>query len=282
MTLTTDTTTGSVTTFHPAFCGLFPHPPIVVPAVGRERVEECRPTLDACRVFARRLLAAAPARVFVVSPHSPRQRRSFGLFAGDRLRGDLGQFGAPGAAVELPNDPEALGGVERAAAERGVGVWTIPPQPLDHGALIPLWFLAEAGWEGPTTVASIPWTATPEDFADFGRAVAAALAPLPGRSALVASGDMSHRAKPGAPAGYHPRAVEFDRALTELVGAGHLDRIPHLDPELRELAAEDAADTSIIAAAALGFQPHGAEVLSYEHPFGVGYLVAVFHDGGEG
>ncbi len=28
-------------------------------------------------------------------------------------------------------------------------------------------------------------------------------------------------------------------------------------------------------------EPRGAEVLSYEHPFGVGYLVAVLHDGGD-
>jgi len=35
-------------------------------------------------------------------------------------------------------------------------------------------------------------------------------------------------------------------------------------------------------ASALGFRAHGNEVLSYEHPFGVGYLVAVFHDCGAG
>ena len=85
--------------------------------------------------------------------------------------------------------------------------------------------------------------------------------------------------EPDAPAGYHPRAVEFDRALTDLVAAGRLDAIGDIDPELRELAAEDAADSSQLAAAAIGYRPHGAEVISYEHPFGVGYLVAVFHDG---
>jgi hypothetical protein len=76
--------------------------------------------------------------------------------------------------------------------------------------------------------------------------------------------------------------VEFDRELTRLVAGGRLREISAIDSELREVAAEDAADTSIIAAAAIGFRPHGAEVLSYEHPFGVGYLVAVFHDGGDG
>ena len=272
--------TATAAALEPAFCGLFPHPPILVPDVGGDRIADCRPTYDACREFARRLVRSAPDRLFLVSPHSPREGHAFGLWSGERLRGDLGSFGAPRAAVDLPNDRQVTAAIDRAAAAEGLATWPIPSQPLDHGAVIPLWFLAEAGWAGPTSIASLPWAADPATYEAFGRAVARALAPLPGRSALVASGDMTHRAKPGAPSGYHPRAVEFDRELTRLVAGGRLAEISAIDSELRQLAAEDAADTSIIAAAALGFRPHGAEVLSYEHPFGVGYLVAVFHDGG--
>jgi aromatic ring-opening dioxygenase LigB subunit len=263
----------------PAFCGLFPHPPIVVPDVGRERHDDCRPTYDGCREFARRLVASEPARLFVVSPHSPRATRAFGLWSGERLQGNLGRFGAPQAAVDLPNDPEALAALERAAEAHRVETWTIPSEPLDHGAVIPLWFVQEAGWDGPTSIASLPWSEDPRTMEAFGRTVADAFVPLPGATALIASGDMTHRAIPGAPAGYHPRAVEFDRTLTELVRQGRLADIPDIDPGLRKDAAEDATDTSIIAASAIGFRPRGAEVLSYEHPFGVGYLVAVFHAG---
>ncbi|MEE8523460.1 MAG: class III extradiol dioxygenase subunit B-like domain-containing protein [Thermoanaerobaculia bacterium] len=260
----------------PAFCGLFPHPPIVVPEVGRERHGECRPTYDACREFARRLVASEPDRLLVVSPHSPRARRAFGLWSGDRLQGNLGRFGAPRAAVDLANDPQAVAALAGAAGAHGVETWTIPSEPLDHGAVIPLWFVQEAGWDGPTSIASLPWSDDPRTMEAFGRTVADAFAPLAGSTALIASGDMTHRALPGAPAGYHPRAVEFDRTLTDLVRQGRLADISAIDPGLRKDAAEDAADTSIIAAA-IGFRPRGAEVLSYEHPFGVGYLVAVFH-----
>ncbi len=271
-----------MTTVHPAFCGLLPHPPIVVPEVGRERLDGCMSTVDACRDFARRMMATEPDRLFVVSPHSPRQGSAFGVWDGDRLRGDLGRFGAPGSAVDLANDSEMVEALARAAGAQGQATWSIPPEPLDHGAVVPLWFLVEAGWSGPTCLASLPWHATPAAMEAFGRALAAAAASLEGRAALIASGDMSHRCKPDAPAGYHPRAVEFDRALTGLVGDGRLDAIGSIDAELRELAAEDAADSSQIVAAAIGYRPHGEEVLSYEHPFGVGYLVAVFHDGAGG
>ena len=268
-----------MTSVHPAFCGLLPHPPIIVPDVGRERLKDCLNTVEACRDLARRMIAVRPDRLFMVSPHSPRQGQAFGLWGGERLRGDLGQFGAPDSRVDLPNDPAMIDAIARAAAGLGLTTWSIAPEPLDHGAVVPLWFLVEAGWDGPTCLASLPWKATPDIIETFGRALAQAVAPLAGRPALIASGDMSHRVKPEAPAGYHPRAVEFDRALTDLIAAGRLDAIGSIDAELRELAAEDAADASRIVAAAIDYQPHGEEVISYEHPFGVGYLVALFHDG---
>lgn len=269
-----------MTAVQTAFCGLLPHPPIIVPEVGRERLDDCRGTVDACRDFARRMMAARPDRLFMVSPHSPRQGSAFGVWAGERLRGDLGRFGAPGSAVDLSNDPEMTLALRRTAGRQGLATWSISPEPLDHGAVVPLWFLVEAGWDGPTCLTSLPWRATPDVMEAFGRALGEATAGAGGRAALVASGDMSHRCKPDAPAGFHPRAVEFDRALTDLVAAGRLDAIGSIDTELRELAAEDAADSSQIVAAAIGYRPHGEEVVSYEHPFGVGYLVAVFHDGG--
>lgn len=260
--------------YRAAYCGLLPHPPIVVPEVGQERTAACAATLAACREFARRLVAARPARLFLVSPHSPRRRGpAFGLWQGASLAGDLADFHAPAARVSLPNDLELAAALRQTSA-----TWDIPLQPLDHGAVVPLWFLQEAGWSGPTCIASLAYPGAADPGA-FGTAAGAALARLPGAAAVVASGDMSHRCLPGAPAGFHPRAAVFDQAVVERAAAGRLAALADLDPELRELAAEDVIDSSLVAAGAIGFHAHGAEVLSYEHPFGVGYLVAVFHDG---
>ncbi|MEM7584275.1 MAG: class III extradiol dioxygenase subunit B-like domain-containing protein [Acidobacteriota bacterium] len=262
----------------PTFSALLPHPPIIVPEVGRERLDDCRATFDACRDVARRMMAARPDRLVLVSPHAPRRNGAFGLWSGTRLRGDLGRFGAPSCAVDLASDAELSDALAETATANGLTTRAIAEQPLDHGAVVPLWFLVEAGWRGPTTIVALPqWPTSPAMIA-FGRAVAAATMAPTTRLALIASGDMSHRVLPEAPAGYHPRAVEFDQALTDLLAAGQLDRIAGIDPELRQLAAEDAADTTLIAAAAVDYAASGTRVVSYEHPFGVGYLVAVVHD----
>jgi aromatic ring-opening dioxygenase LigB subunit len=253
-------------------CALMPHAPIVIPAVAGADQARVRATTTACRTAARRLLTHSPRTLVVVSPHAPRQPTAFGVWTGDRLRGDLAAFGVP-ATIDLANDTATATGIERAAAALGVATWRIPPRPLDHGALVPLWFLVEAGWHGPTCVTSLPGESPSGTLATFGRAIRGVLGARP--SVLVASGDMSHRLQPGAPAGFDPRAHEFDDWLRQLVAVGRLESVASIDASLRALAAEDAADSVLVAAGAIAGERHGCRVLSYEHPFGVGYLVAI-------
>ena len=111
----------------------------------------------------------------------------------------------------------------------------------------------------------------------LGRAIADAAARERGPVVVVASGDLSHRLRPGAPSGYDPRAAEFDRALMDGLRSGELSRLRELDPELRDLAAEDALDSIWVAASAVDWDSRGHEELSYEGPFGVGYGVAILY-----
>src|SRR5262245_34350985 len=122
---------------------LMPHAPVLIPAVGRGREREAEATVNSLRWASRRLLASKPARLVVVSPHSPRRPGWFGWWGRPRLRGSLDRFGCPGLGVDLPNDLEYLDHVRREASALGIGLWEIQDRELDHGALVPLSFLAE-------------------------------------------------------------------------------------------------------------------------------------------
>lgn len=250
--------------------GLLPHAPIVVPDVAPSAAASCERTTGACRELAASFIAEGLARVVLVSPHAPRADRGFGVWSGRRLRGDLGAFGLPEARVDLPGDAVL------ATELRAVGnTWEIPPGPLDHGAVVPLHFLVAAGWSGPTTVVSLPWQSTMAELSAFGRTLGELARAAGGRTALVASGDLSHRVLPGAPAGYDPKGVEFDRRFVDLIAAGRAEEALALSGGLRTAAAEDVVDPACVVISALGGRIPGARILSYEHPFGVGYLVAV-------
>lgn len=243
---------------------LMSHAPIVIPAVGGRRAPDCSRTTEAMRRSAASLVGSEPEVVVVLSPHTPRHRTHWGLVRGPRLEGSLRSIGHPGLCVDLPNAH-----AEVAAALPDIPLADVAPQPLDNGALVPLWFLVEAGWSGPTAVLGVPW------HSHDGIRIGEALARRPDW-AVVASGDLSHRLRPGAPAGYDPFAHRFDETFVSTLREGDLLGAASPRRLLRELAAEDVVDTTEVLVGALGPTVDHDPVLHYEGPFGVGYCVAVF------
>ncbi len=264
-------------TAHPAgvACAvLMPHAPILVPEVGGERAGAAAASQRAMRAAANDVMRRHPDSLVLISPHSPRQPGAFGLWSDDPLRGSFAQFNAPHAALALPLDKSLAQAIATEMAARNLQTWAIHRSPLDHGALVPLWFLAEAGWSGPTVVLGLNYPGE-NGLAVLGAAIAAAAQKSSRRIAVIASGDMSHRLTENAPCGFQPQAHRFDESFIRLVRAGDYRGIEKIDPDLRELAAEDAVDSTVIAAAAVDWQSTGHRVFNYEGPFGVGYGVAV-------
>ncbi|MEW6271765.1 MAG: class III extradiol dioxygenase subunit B-like domain-containing protein [Thermodesulfobacteriota bacterium] len=260
------------------------HAPIVVPEVGGSEAGACVRTTGAMAALADRVVAHEPDCLVLVSPHAPRERARFGLVGDDGIHGSFARFGRRDAALGLPGAPAAARAAARHAASRGLGCVTRAGGDLDHGSMVPLWFLAAAGWRGATLVVALPGE---EDQAGsveaaMGEALRDAAGELGERWAVVASGDMSHRLAPHAPAGFHPRAREFDRAFVAAVEAGDYRAACRPDPLLRRLAAEDVVASTRVASAAAGFARDLGAVLSYEAPFGVGYLAALLYGDGGG
>src|ERR1035438_3099056 len=157
-------------------------------------------------------------------------------------------------------------------------MWRIAHEPLDHGALVPLCYLVSAGWNGPTVIVGLNFPGE-GGLEELGDAIAAAAKGLGRRTAIIASGDMSHRLLPAAPAGYDPEAHRFDEAFVGLLREGAFGDLTRIDPDLQERAAEDVVDSTRVALAASGHRTAGHhEVLSYEGPFGVGYAVAILFE----
>ena len=260
------------------FSGLMPHAPVLVPGVGGRELSRVQTTARAMGLVARHALAAQPDTLVLVSPHSPRHTDAFGFWHTPRLRGSFGRFGSPEDRVDLPLDGEFTGRLEAEAQKRGLRTWRIDDdEPLDHGALVPLWHLCAAGWTGPTVVFGLNYPGE-GGLDELGEAIAATARELRRRTAVIASGDMSHRLTRSAPAGYDPDAPRFDAEFVNLLRGGAYNSIRRLDPFLQEKAAEDVVDSTQVALAAGGYRSTGHEVLSYEGPFGVGYGVAILFE----
>ncbi len=95
--------------------------------------------------------------------------------------------------------------------------------------------------------------------------------------ALIASGDMSHCLKEDGPYGFQPDGPKFDEKLIEALEKKDMETIFKLDelyPEAGECGLRPICFMlGILEESGINYQP---EILSYEGPFGVGYLVANF------
>ena len=99
--------------------------------------------------------------------------------------------------------------------------------------------------------------------------------------ALIASGDMSHCLKEDGPYGFHSDGPKFDKALIEALKKKDIETILKLDelyPEAGECGLRSFCFLLGIleAHSASSGQIWQPEILSYEGPFGVGYLVVNF------
>ncbi|MFA4998841.1 MAG: class III extradiol dioxygenase subunit B-like domain-containing protein [Candidatus Paceibacterota bacterium] len=95
--------------------------------------------------------------------------------------------------------------------------------------------------------------------------------------ALIASGDLSHCLKEEGPYGFHPEGPRFDEDLIKALKDKNIEKIIKLDdiyPEAGECGLRSICFLlGVLEESGLNWQP---EILSYEGPFGVGYLVVKF------
>ena len=255
------------------FSGIAPHPPIMVPEVGRESIAGVRASIDAMAELTRRVIETGAETVILISPHARLEVDSFVAYPGPNVYGDFSNFHAPGIEFSARVDEELLTAITRAAASENYSVSMLDDDVLDHGTAVPLYFLLRNGWQGQVVALGYSFLSN-HDHLRFGSCIAKAVDQLGRRVAFIASGDLSHRLKPEAPAGYNPSAHRFDEEVIDALRANEPERIVEIDHGLRRLAGECGYRSMLVAIGAASELPLNCDVMSYEAPFGVGYLVA--------
>ncbi len=253
-----------------------PHPPVLVPQVGQGREQEASATLNGLETLVSRLQTLADPRpdfLLLLSPHQPHARGGLFLNSAPRVSGGLSRFGAPEVAFDLATPLETAQTLAAHLRDRNVPVALAPVEALtpDHGSTVPLYFLQRIfGTNMPPVLLGSPIGLSPEQSLLLGRALADYTR---GKAALLASGDLSHRLKPGAPAGYSPEGRVFDDAVVRALTTGDPAPLTGLSNATLDGAGECGLRSVL---ALLGLAGGPLEVLSYEGPFGVGYCNALW------
>lgn len=254
--------------------GIAPHPAIIIPKIGRNELSKVQSTVAGMRELAELFKKEAVELLVVITPHGLISSKGPSVLTEKYLSGDFGQFGFPSIRVEFETDEELLKLLGEEFAEEALKpVFLTGNSKLDHGSMVPLYYLQEAGLKVPGLNLTFGFNTSSELYR-FGQILRRAIDQRGLKTAVLASGDLSHRLTPSAPAGFNPRGKEYDDLLVELLDGSRVEEILNLDPDLIEEAGECGYRSFVIALGALHGAAFKTDILSYEGPFGVGYLVA--------
>jgi len=257
------------------YAAIMPHPPIIINEIGKENIKLAQKTVDACDEVAKRLKNKKPDLIIIFTPHGDVGMAAVHIYNSHVFEGDFRGFGYPKIKMDYKGDTAFAHKIFKASNDRKINCAEIRESSLDHGVLVPMYFMNKEKIKVPILPVAVSFMPL-KDLFEFGRALRTAIDKSDKKVAIIASADMSHRLTPDAPAGYDERGSVFDVSLVDLVKKMDVSGILNFDARLAEHAGQDALWSIAMMLGAIDKLNVSHEVISYEGPFGVGYMVAGF------
>ncbi len=254
-----------------------PHPPLLIPEVGRGQEVKVSSTSKAMEKLADMMEPLHIELALAISPHAHYHPQAMGISKALTSEGDAALGMGRGPLRIFKNDLQMVELIEKEAGSEGIAVKSIADtvHKLDWGVMVPMYFLYRALQDILLVPLAFSWLSLKQHY-DFGRAIGRAIAERGLRTAVIASGDMSHRLLAEGPYGYDPAGPEFDRRMAEALASMDTAGVLNMPPDIIEGAGECGLRSIVILLGILDGHTVKPSVLSYEGPFGVGYLVASF------
>ena len=260
---------------------MVPHPPMIVPAVGRGSEEQIRETTLAYQRVAGQVARLQPDTIIITSPHTVMYADYFHVSPGAGAKGSFRRFGAGDVRFSEKYDAALVKAICRIADGEDFPAGTLGERDaeLDHGTMVPLWFIRQqyAGGE----IVRIGLSGLPlADHYRFGQLIARAVEETGRRAVLIASGDLSHKLQEYGPYGFAAEGPEYDRRIMDVCARAAFGELLEFDETFCDRAAECGHRSFVIMAGALDGMSVKATALSHQDVTGVGYGICSFYPEG--
>ena len=256
---------------------MVPHPPMIIPQVGRGSEEQVRKTIDAYEAVAAEIAAIRPETIIITSPHAVLYGDYFHISPGEQATGDFGRFRAPEVRFVQKYDTELVNTICALAKEKDFPAGTLGERDshLDHGTMVPLYFAEQRYTDFRLVRIGLSGLSHAEHY-EFGRIIRQAVEQTGRKAVLIASGDLSHKLQEYGPYGFAKEGPEYDRRIMDAAGRAAFGEMMTFDESFCDKAAECGHRSFLIMAGALDGMDVEAKVYSHEDVTGVGYGICSF------
>ena len=269
---------------------MVPHPPIMLPEIGRGEEKKIEKTTAAYMQVAERIAELKPETIVISSPHSIMYADYFHISPHNGASGDMSQFNAGEVKISVEYDCELVDEICNMARHYSTndsseiqdfpaGTMGERNPKLDHGTIIPLYYILKKYKDFRLVRIGLSGLPLAMHY-EMGKLIQKASDNCGRRVVYIASGDLSHKMKEDGPYGFASEGPEYDKRIMEVCANADFIKLLDFDEHFCEKAAECGHRSFVMMAGALDGLKVTGEELSHEATFGVGYGICAFEVGG--
>lgn len=255
------------------FNAITPHSPLLLPTVGKETRDVLKKTIDAMGQLEQALIAAKPETIIIISPHGESLPDSMVIELNPEYICDLSEFGDLVTKKRWRSDIMLIDRIREDFKVKHLPLTLDSSEHLDYGSAVPLCLLTAH----LPQVKIIPVITSGLDIKThfkFGQELKDEVLSSTSPIAIIASADLSPRVSENSPEGFSPKGVAFDEKILNAVTKKDMLSILDIDDAWASEAKACGLKPIAMLAGMMHDVSHEMSVLSYEKPFGVGYLVS--------
>lgn len=257
---------------------MVPHPPLIVPEIGKGGEKAIQETIDAYEKVAVEIAKIKPETIIITSPHSIMYSDYFHISPGRGAKGSFKRFRAAEVSFDESYDEELRDRICEIAESIDFPAGTLGEKDpeLDHGTMVPLWFIRRHLSDGKIIRIGLSGLGLLEHY-QLGELIKEAVNDCGRRVVLVASGDLSHKLQEHGPYGFAPDGPKYDERIMDVAGRAAFGELFDFSEDFCRKAAECGHRSFVIMAGALDGIKVDSEVYSHQDVTGVGYGIASFY-----
>ncbi len=261
---------------------MVPHPPMIVPDVGRGSESQIEKTIRAYEKVADEIAALKPQTIIISSPHSVMYSDYFHISPGAGAKGSFADFGAPQVKFDVEYDEELSNLLAHKAEAIHFPAGTLGEKnpALDHGTMVPLWFILKKYKDFKLVRTGLSGYDLLKHY-EYGTLIKNSVEELDRKVVYVASGDLSHKLQSYGPYGFAEEGPQYDSRIMDVCSGARFGELFDFDENFCEKAAECGHKSFVIMAGALDGTAIQATQYSHEDITGVGYGICSFIPNGE-
>ena len=256
------------------FAAITPHPPLLIPNIGKENIEKLKTTKEAMEDLEKKLITADIETLIIISSYHKAHHNTYGIVLNENYITGFKEFADFETKIKFLPDLEIIEKIRHATIDNNIPLNLIHNEKLDYAYGVPLYYLCQN-----KNIKIVPFSHTYDGIKkhyELGRYIKNILTESNKKIGIIASGNLSHRSNELSPQGMLTAGKKFNDKFIELIETKNTSGLLGLDEKKAETAEQSILLPTSLLMGIIDKINYKPQVFSFEAPLGIGYMVCNF------